>query len=325
MKKRPPRPERSSLHPAYWPLLSAFAVLHMLSWLPVSVQFALGRFLGRMIMRFNRRRRHVALVNIGLCFPELAPEAREDLVARHFESLGTSLFEMAMTWWSRDQRIARFAVQFEGAENIRAGLDRGKGVILLGAHYTTMDIGVRLIIVHLYRDIFMTYRPHNDPILDKLITANRVRHGLGAADYNNVRLMVKTLKQNQVMWHAPDQGVRGKMAAFVPFFGIPVSTLTATSRLAKMTGAAVVPFYVSRNADQRGYTVKILPPLEDFPGDDPVADTTRINQLLEQHIREAPEQYLWVHRRFKHLPPGEPDVYGDGRRTQRSQDGGETP
>lgn len=310
MRKKQTRPRRGTLHPAYWPLLTAFGVLRVLSWLPFPLQFGLGRALGRLFMRLSARRRHIAATNIRLCFPELDLPARQALVRRHFESLGISLFEMALTWWSRDERLRRFPVTIEGGDNIRAGLQAGNGEILLGAHYTTMDIGLRLIIIHLYRDIFMTYRPHNDPILDVLITANRLRHGIGGSDYSDVRAMVRVLRDNQVMWQAPDQGVRGKMTEFVPFFGIPVSTLVATSRMAKMTGAAVVPFYVTRNPDDRGYSIKILPPLKDFPSDDPVADTTRINKLLEQHIREAPEQYLWVHRRFKYPAPGTPEPYG---------------
>ncbi len=301
-------------YPRYWPLLSAFVVLRILSWMPFPIQLKLGRLVGRVLMRMSQRRYHIAHTNIRLCFPELSDAEQKRLVRKHFESLGMSLFEMAMTWWAADRRIKKIPVTIEGATNLDAGLAKGKGVIFLGSHYTTMDIGVRLIIVNLRPPIYMTYRPHNDPILDKLITANRVRHGLGAADYNDVRSMIRTLKQNNVMWYAPDQGYRGKLAEFIPFFGIPVSTHTTTSRMAKITGAAVVPFYVRRGENDEGYIITICPPLEDFPSDDVIADISRCNALLEANIRLAPEQYLWVHRRFKHLPPGRPDVYGERNR-----------
>ncbi len=290
-------------------MLLAFSVLRLLSLLPYPLLFRAGRLLGHGMMYINRRRRRIARANIRAVFPELDAQAQAQLVTRHFQSLGIGLFEMALTWWSADKRICKIPVRFVGADHLQQALARGKGVIFLGSHFTTMDIGVRLVIAHLHPPIHMTYRPHNDPMLDRLITANRVKYGLGAADFNDVRSMVRTLKSGELMWYAPDQGYRGKMAEFVPFFSIPVSTHTATSRLARLTGAAVVPYYVKRDTDLRGYTITIYPALENFPSDDVVADISRCHQLLEKHIREAPEQYLWVHRRFKHLPPGAAKVY----------------
>ena len=275
--------------------------------------------LGKALMKLNRRRYHIARTNLQLCFPDKTEHEIRQLVNKHFASLGIGLLEMAMTWWAGDRRIAEIPVTIEGGENISVGLQRGKGVILLGSHFTTMDIGVRLIIVNLKPPIYMTYRPHNDPILDKLITANRIKYGFGAADNGDVRTMIRILKKNNVLWYAPDQGYRGKMAEFIPFFGIPVSTHTATSRMSQITGAAVVPYYVRRSEDGKRYNIKIYPPLDDFPSGDVITDITRCNALLEENIRLAPDQYLLVHRRFKHLPEGQPDVYALPERTKQHQ------
>ncbi len=296
------------LNPRNWPLLAVFALLRLMILLPFSLQLWLGRRLGALLMHLGGRRRHVARTNIRLCFPELSEAEVEALVRKHFLSLGMSVFEMGMAWWASERRL-RGLVSVEGADSVDKGLAGGKGVILLNAHFTTMDIGVRLLITALKPPIYMTYRPHNNPLLDILITANRVGAGEGGMDYSDVRGMIACLKKNKALWYAPDQSYRGKQAALVPFFGIPVSSRVATSRLAKITGAAVVPFFVRRREDNKGYVVTLFPPLEDFPTDDVVTDTARFHHLLEDYIRKAPEQYLWIHRRFKHLAPGEPDVY----------------
>lgn len=309
MKKNKPVSKLSYLHPRYWLLLSSFGILRLISLLPFTLVLKFGRFLGLIIMRLNKRRVIVADTNIRLCFPELSTQERAETVRKHFASLGMGLFEMALTWWGSDKRVARIPCRIEGAENLQQALAQGRGVILLSSHFTTMDIGVRLLIVNLRPPVYMTFRAHNDPILDDLVTANRVRHGEGATDHTDARSMIRALRKNKVMWYAPDQGYRGKMAEYVPFFGIPVSTHTATSRMAKISGAPVVRFFACREADNKSYKLVLYPPLENFPTDDVKADITRCNKLLEEDIRLAPEQYLWVHRRFKHLPKGEKDVY----------------
>jgi len=264
---------------------------------------SLGNVLSVLVGKFSRTARR----NLELCLPDLTPDEREWLVARHFHSLGIALFETALSWWGSDERILKLA-KMEGREHLDAALAKGKGVILLSAHFTTLEIGARIIAAT--TPINIMYRPSNNPLLAHFLARNRSRHTRRAIRRDDVRTLVTALRANEIVWYAPDQSYRKKGAQMVRLFGIPAATNTATSRLAAMTGAAIVPYFVERLPGTRGYRAVIHPALEDFPSDSPVADAERFNSLIEQQVRLVPEQYLWIHRRFKGLTDDYPDYYG---------------
>jgi KDO2-lipid IV(A) lauroyltransferase len=295
------------LHPRYWPTWIGLGLLRVLEPLPYRVLYALGCFVGAIVYRLPISFRHIAKRNLELCFPELSAEARDKLLREHFRSLGIGLFETAISWWSSNARVLRLA-RLEGAEHVQAALALGKGAILLSAHFTTLEIGACVLCASMPASIM--YRPTSNLVLDRFLMRNRARKTKRAIRRDDVRTLVTALKNNEPVWYAPDQSYRKKGAQMVPLFGIPAATNTATSRLAKMTGAAVLPYFPERLPKGAGYRMVIYPMLENFPTDDSIADATRFNHLIEAQIRRTPEQYLWIHRRFKGLTPDYPNYYG---------------
>ncbi len=296
------------LGPRFWPTWFGLGVMRLLVFLPFRVQLATGRLLGRAASRVLVRRRWVALKNLELCFPKLSQEARAKLLRQHFESLGQGIFETAFTWWAPDRRLAGLS-ETVGLEHLTAARALGKGVILLSAHFTTLEIGCRLLLLR--QPFHPMYRRHENPLFEKIMRASRERLSENPIRKDDVRQLMRSLRAGNTVWYAPDQAYRGKNAAPVPFFGVPAATNLSTSRLARASGAPVLPFFSLRLPDGR-YRLIIQPPLADFPGDDPETDAARINLVIEQIVREAPEQYLWVHRRFKATVPGATDPYEPG-------------
>lgn len=282
--------------------------MKLMAALPFHWQIAIGRKIGQWIGKIARRRRHIAEVNLALCFPEMTPVQRSTLLEAHFAALGMGLFEVAMAWWAPDEKLHGLA-QVQGIEYLQHALDRGKGVILLTGHFTTLELGARFI-TH-YQSFHAVYRPHKNPLYETVMRRERERRSrLPPVAREDLRGLLRALKKGHVVWYAPDQNHGIRNSVFVPFFGNPACTVTATARLAALSGAAVVPYFPRRLAgNNAGYEVVILPAFDHFPSGDLTADTQRINALLEQHIRQAPEQYFWVHRRFKTQPPGSPNVY----------------
>jgi KDO2-lipid IV(A) lauroyltransferase len=285
----------------------AAGLLWCITRLPYAWQLAVGKGLGRLIRRLARNRRNIARTNLTLCFPELSESEHHRLLDAHFASLGIGLVETALGWWGSDRRLGKLAT-LTGLEHLHAALQQGRGVILLSAHFTTLEIGGRLL--SLYAPFHVLYRSHKNPVIEALQRRSRRRRFEKAIPRDDLRAMLASLKQNRPVWYSPDQDFGHDNSVFVPFFGIPATTLTATSRLARVSGAPVVPFFQRRLPDARGYELTLLPALENFPGEDIEEDTRRIMNLIETRIRQAPEQYLWVHRRFKTRPPGESPVYG---------------
>jgi KDO2-lipid IV(A) lauroyltransferase len=294
------------LGPRYWGTWLSLALLRLLVLLPFPAQLALGQALGIALGHLLGRRRRIAETNLTLCFPELSREARARLLWRSFESLGLALIEVGMAWWGSDARLRRL-VEIEGLEHLRAALTGGRGAILLSAHFTTLEIGGRLL--RLFQPFRPIYRPTKNPLWDWVMLRRRQQHVERAIDRRDVRGMFRALRANEPVWYAPDQDYGREHSVFVPFFGVLAATITATSRLAALSGAPVVPFFQYRKPDGSGYRLVIEPPLEGFPGPDPAADAERINRLIEARVREHPEQYLWSHRRFKTRPPGEAPPY----------------
>lgn len=271
----------------------------------------MGRWLGKLMYRVMSRRRHIAEVNIRLCFPQLDPAAQTQLVQKAFQSAGISLFETALSWWGSDKQLTPLC-EMHGLEHLQQALKAGKGVILLSAHFTCLEIGGRLLSLH--HPFAVMYKRHRNPVFEAVMKQARETQFERAIPQEDIRQMLRTLKDNLAVWYAPDQDLGRIRSVFAPFMGIPAATLTAPARLTTMSGAKVVPFFPMRKPDNSGYVLTILPALKDFPVADDMADhdvinTTRINTIIEQQIHKAPEQYLWLHRRFKSRPGDEPSFY----------------
>jgi KDO2-lipid IV(A) lauroyltransferase len=297
-------------NPRYWPTWLALGTLRLFEPLPFALLLWLGRRIGAVLSHLPLSFVHIARRNLELCLPELSSSQRELILREHFRSVGIGMFETAMSWWSSDERIRKLT-QLEGMEHLDAALAHGRGVILLSAHFTTLEMGGRGLNIRM--PINIMYRPTSDPVLERFLMSNRSRHTKRAIPRDDVRTLITALKANEPVWYAPDQSYRKKGAQMVPFFGIPAATNTATSRLARMTGAAVVPFFQERLAGSQGYRLVIHPALENFPSDDPVTDAQRFNQLIEAQVRKVPAQYLWIHRRFKGLSADYPNYYAQQR------------
>ena len=294
------------LAPRYWPTWAGLGILWLLSLLPYSALLLIGAWVGAVLRRLPMRFVRIARRNIALCLPALDPSAREQLLRRHFASLGIAMFEIALAWWCPAARLRKMS-ELEGFEHLRQALARGRGAILLAAHFTTLEIGGR--IMDTVTPINVLYRPTRNEALAHVLGRCRSKNGGHAIPHHDVRAMIAALKNNEIVWYAPDQSYRKKGAEMVPMFGIPAATNTSTSRIARVTGAAVLPYFVERLPGRRGYRAVILPPLENFPSDSPVADAEHFHHLIEAQVRAVPDQYLWIHRRFKGLSADYPNYY----------------
>jgi KDO2-lipid IV(A) lauroyltransferase len=302
------------LAPRYWLTWIGLGMLRTLALLPFPVQLRIGTGIGRLIRRLPLPWVRIAQRNIELCLPTLTAEERAKILDRHCESLGIALCETATTWWSDDRRVHRLA-DIHGLPNLQAALAKGRGAIMIGGHFTTIEIATRILGTVVPLNV--VYRPTKNELISHTMYTSFKKHGK-PIPYDDIRSMIRALKNNEVVWYAPDQSYRNKGAAMVKFFGLPAATTTATTRLARISGAAVLTYFPERLPGSAGYRVFIGPALENFPGADPEADAERFNRLLEQHILRVPEQYLWMHRRFKGLSADYPDYYGRDSRQRRA-------
>lgn len=302
------RPLRSYWQPRFWPLWVAVALLRASCWLPYRWQMALGRTLGRLGHRFAGSRRAVARRNIGICFPELSPADRNDLALRHFEALGCSLMEWALGRWASNGKLQRLT-RLDGVEHVREAMAGGRGVILLSAHFTALEISGRVFAMNV-PPFDIVYRPFRNPMTTELIASGREMSGRKVIDKNDIKEMIRSLRAGIAVWYAPDQAYSQKQSALIDFFGEPAMTNIATTTLAKLGNAVAVPFF-PRRLPEGGYVVDILPPIAGLPSGDAAEDARRYVALLEAQIRKCPEQYYWVHRRFKNRPAPLPDAYAD--------------
>jgi len=279
----------------------------VLVWLPIPWQLAIGRCIGAVLHRVATKRRHYAAVNLRICFPELDAVAINNLVAKHFASLGMSVVEMAMAWFANPRHL-RDRTRVTGEQHFEAALASGRGVLLYTGHFTTLEAaGPRLQVM--CDNLHAVYREHNNAMLDALFMYGRELTAV-VIPKDSTRAMIRTLRNGASVWYAPDQAYSGKLSALLTFFGEPAMTSVATSQLVRMSDAIVLPFFPSRTNDNGEWLLEFGAPLENFPSDDGNADTERLTGLLETHIRTCPEQYYWVHKRFKNRPEPLPDVYG---------------
>lgn len=295
------------LAPRYWPTWVGLALLRLSLVLPYPVMLWLARGLGILLYHLVGSRRHIAEVNIRLCFPDLDDAARRRMVKESFIAAATSLFEGALSWWASDDRLKNL-YRIEGLEHLEAARSQGRGVILLGGHYTTLEISGRFLAFHV-AGLQPIYKPARNKLFEAVMASSRKRLFDDLLPSADMRTIVRNLKKGKVVWYAPDQDFGRERSVFAPFFGVPAATLISTSRLARLSGAPVVPFYSERLPGSKGFLLRLAPALGAFPSGDDLADAARVNQVIEQQARKVPEQYLWLHKRFKTRPEGEADVY----------------
>lgn len=296
----------SFLGPRYWPAWLGAAVLRLLCLLPLPLLVRLGEGLGWLFGRLAPGRRRIARINLSACFPDLADAEIERRADAHFRALGAGIFEACLAWWASDARLRRHG-EVVGLEHLERARADGTGVLLLTGHFTTLELGARYLLVA-GTPFHAMYRPIKNPLFDYLMHRWRSNIAkLPALPRDELRPLVRALREGRAVWYGPDQTLDRREGVFVPFFGVPVLMVTATSRIAQLGRARVVPYFPQRVGTR--YRITILPALEDFPSGDDDADAARVIRAIEDGVRQAPEQYFWVHRRFKVRPPGAPAMY----------------
>lgn len=265
----------------------------------------MGRAIGTLVYHLAKSRRHITETNIRICFPELNSLQQRHLVKQTIQENVIGFFESAYAWWNRPEKLVK-NTEVIGLQHMQRLKETGQGVLVVGAHYSNLDLGGALVAQFI--DLDVTYRPHDNAIFDHMIRSGRTRYFKRILDRSQIRDMVKRLKTGNAVWYAADQDYGRNHAVFAPFFGISAATITGPSRIAKMSGCALVIIRHQRKEDGSGYIIEFSP-LEPFPTGDLVMDAAAINGALEQQIRKHPAQYMWVHRRFKTRPEGESGYY----------------
>lgn len=311
-----PRFTLALLHPKFWLTWAGVGLWWLIAQLPYRIQLGLGWVLGKIMYAVSWRRRTIARRNLALCFPEKSEAEREQLLQQNFYSTALAFFETGIAWFWPQWRLRRLFT-LEGLEHLESAQD--SGVILMAMHFTTLDIGAAFM--NMSYSIDGMYRPHKNRAYDFVQYRGRARHSpnTDVIQRDDIRRMIRGLKQKRAVWYAPDQDYGAKNSVFVPFFGVPAASVTATAKFARLGKAKVIPFTQTRLKGGKGYKVNVFAPLEDFPTNDDHVDATRVNQFIESQVSENPEQYMWVHRRFKTRPPGEPDVYNLPRKKRRKR------
>ncbi|TKB56754.1 LpxL/LpxP family Kdo(2)-lipid IV(A) lauroyl/palmitoleoyl acyltransferase [Ferrimonas aestuarii] len=300
--------DNAFLHPRFWPMWLGIVVVRTLALLPLSAQWRFGSGLGQLLKRFLKKRAHVARTNLKLCFPDKSDAEIEKLLSDNFSETGMALMDCVNAWWWSDSRIQR-QMTIKGLEHIEQAKADGQGVILFAAHCLMLETGAR-VFGQACPGVGV-YRPHNNKFMEYLQVKGRLRSNKGLIPKREVRQMVKALRDGEVLWYTADQDAGRRGAVFAPFFAVDQAvTVTGATTLAKLGKAKVMPFFVERNADHSGYTIEIGAPLENFPGESPEADAVAGNKVVEQLILRRPEQYMWLHRRFKTRPnKDDPSLY----------------
>lgn len=302
------KPLSSYKAPRYWPVWFAMGILRLVCLLPHRMALGVGRLLGRLAYAIGGSRVAIVHRNIELCFPELSDEECDKLTREHFKALGMSVIEMGLGRWA-SLRHLKSITKLIGVEHLLDALETGRGVILLAAHFTTLEISGR-VLADAVPPFDAVFRKNRSEFMTELQRSGREVSADTTIEKRDIKKMVRSLRGNRAVWYAPDQSYNRKGSEVIEFFGVPSMHTTATSTLARLGNALVVPFFPRRLEDGT-YELILLPAFDAFPSDDPVADTKRYVEVLEEHIRSCPEQYFWIHRKFKDLPEGYPDYYAD--------------
>ena len=284
------------------------ALLWLLHWLPLSLQAALGRGLGALLYALAGSRRRIGLRNLALCLPELAPPQREALLRQNFGWLGRSILERGLLWYASPQRL-RGLVHVEGDIGLAERSERP--VMWLVPHFMALDVAGVATQLFQTRRVASIYQQQSDAVMDAAIRRGRLRFGNAEIfpRSDSAKPLLRAIRRGDAFFNLPDMDFGERDAAFVPFFGVPAATLLAPSRMARAMNMVVQPVVAELLPGGQGYRVRFLDPWTDFPSEDALADTARLNRWIEDEIRRNPAQYLWVHKRFKTRPAGEPSLY----------------
>ena len=294
-------------HPKYWPLWLLVLIFRLIVLLPYPWQLKLGQGLGLLGFFLAAQRRHISAVNLKLCFPDLSPKEHARLLRASFKSIGMGVMETLMAWFMSERRFQKIPFVWLGRAHYEAAHDADTGVILLSGHFNCLEIIGRAVSYH--ANFGVVYKESHSGFFEYLLTIGRARYTSHAIKHVQVKAMISYLKkEKRALWYAPDQDFGRDRSVFSPWFGVPTATLIGTSVLAKLGGARVLPAYF-RRLPQGGYELTTLPALENFPSGDEQADADRWQKLLEDYVRKYPEDYFWLHRRFKTRPMGESSVY----------------
>ena len=296
---------RDYLSPRYWPTWFAIALMRVVALLPLSAIEVIGGIFGKLLYWALPERRQIGEINLQIAFPDHSLEQIQQQNRTCFRNLGIAAFELGLSWWE-NRRLLEMC-DIEGLEHLQQAQQQGKGVIILTAHFTCLEIGGPVLNHHVPFQV-MYKRAHNR-LFDAFMRYHRGRLYKAIVDHHKPITLVKGLKKGYAAWYAPDQDFGGKDTVFVPFFGVDATALTAPARFAQISGAPVVPYYIQRKPHGQGYRLTILPALENFPTGDAEKDALCINQVLESMIMKNPDQYLWVHKRYKNRPADQKRIY----------------
>jgi len=288
----------------YLPVWLAIGLLWLLTRLPFPILLSVGRIIGRLAFVAAKKRRHICEVNIKLCFPSLSDKERGEMTKKVFVSYGQGLVESAYSWLGNVEKL-RNQVTFKGLEHVYKAQAEGKGILMVGGHFAILDFAGGLL--GLEQSYHVVQRDHDNPLFNYFMTSSRKRHAAACIARKDLRGMVRALKKGDIVWYAPDQDSGRKNSVFVPFFNVPTATITGTSGLALLSKAVVIPVFYYRD-EQGHYHIEFSAPLN-IPSGNEEHDAIQFNQWLESKIREQPEQYFWLHKRFKTRPMGDPSFY----------------
>lgn len=290
----------------YAPSWCFYVIFWLIAQLPYVVLIYIGKGLGSLIKGLLKSRKSVVSTNLSICFPKLDSEKKRNLINKHFTELGIMVTQTLKAFLGSTKIIEKNA-KILGDEHIEKCLEKGQGILLVAGHFTALDMGGK-ILCNRY-PIAGMYRPHKHPLTEYIVKKSRLKYAIKMFKRDELRPIIKHLKSGGILWYAPDQDYRRGQSEFVPFFGKLASTITATHQMARLSNCQVLFFHVERNKKPPYYTLTISPPIENFPSKDPIADTTKVNQGIEKMILKNPEEYLWVHKRFKTTPDGETNPY----------------
>lgn len=304
---QPKQPSLKSFYqPKYWLIWCGLGCLRLFIILPWAWRIAIGRALGWLVYQLSGRRRSIAQTNISLCFSHLTASEQEYMLRQTFADNGIGIIETAMAWWSSRDTLSH-RVSIDGGKLIEQAQTQGRGVLLVGAHYTSLDLG-GILLAPSY-PYYATYQRHGNALIDTIIRRGRLHHLPGMVEREDIRQVMKLLKQGKIVWLAPDQDVGPDRSVFAPFFGVDAATTPIVSRLAAATGAKVLQFSHHRTHQDQRYLLTVSDSLASIPSGDLVADATKLNAAIEAKVRLKPSQYLWLHRRFKTRPENSPAIY----------------
>ena len=292
------------IHPKFIPTWILILLMRVGVFIPFKAQVFIGKIIGNLLYPFMSRFRSIAYTNISNCFPNKKQSQVNTLVKRHFEAIGVSLFETANAYYGSDNKISKL-LTISNEQLFKDALKEEGGIILLCSHFMPLMLGSRALLLN--HTIANIYRPQNNKLFDRIMVKGYKKNGAVMIKSTDTRSIIKAINNSLPIWYAPDQDLGKNNSVFAPFFGIQTATASATSRLAKNNNTRVIPYSFVRT--KNGYSMSFEKPISNYPSNDPVQDATVVNKILEKQIKKSPEQYLWVHRRFKTRPNDEKNFY----------------